>query len=74
MTMTIINVDQMEENLLRRDLLIDEGPIENVIEFAKSFNIHQDITKTTSYNVNIINRIKARLISEGIDLETVRSE
>lgn len=74
MTMTIINVDQMEQNLFRRDLLINEGSIQDVIEFAKSFDIHQDITKTTSYNVNLINRIKERLISEGIDPETVRSE
>jgi hypothetical protein len=51
---------------------IETMPIDAVIVYAKKYNIHR-ISNNEFYLSNIA-RIKARLIADGIDPETVRSE
>ena len=54
------------------DQLIESGPIDELIQYAKEYNIHQE-NGVKSYRDHVA-KIKARLVSEGIDPETVRSE
>jgi len=55
--------------------LIDEGTVDEVIAYAKEYNLHFPIKDNTSFIYKErIARIKARLISEGIDPDTIRNE
>ena len=51
--------------------LIESGPIDELIAYAKEYNIHQE-NGVKSYR-DQVDKIKQRLISEGIDPDTVRS-
>ena len=55
----------------QRDDLIANGPIQEVIDFAKSYGIHQDYDKIASATMHVIEKIKARLIKDGIDPNTI---
>jgi hypothetical protein len=55
-----------------RERIINEGTVDELIDFAKKYNIHQE--GGISIYVQTVNRIKTRLIELGIDPETVRSE
>jgi hypothetical protein len=55
-----------------RERIINEGTVDEVINFAKQYNIHQE--GGVSIYVQTVNRIKTKLIELGIDPETVRSE
>jgi hypothetical protein len=52
--------------------LVDNGPIDEVISFAKQYNIFQ-VSRSSVYT-NLCNKIKARLDREGLPYETVRPE
>ena len=51
---------------------IETMPLDAVIIYAKKYNIHR-ISDNEFYLANV-QRIKARLIADGVDPETVRSE
>jgi hypothetical protein len=51
---------------------IETMPLDAVIIYAKKYNIHR-ISDNEFYLGNV-ERIKARLIADGVDPETVRSE
>lgn len=51
---------------------IETMPLDAVIIYAKKYNIHR-ISDNEFYLGNV-KRIKARLIADGVDPETVRSE
>ena len=66
----MIEVDLVIDEIERIEKLIDSGPINELIEYAKLYNIHQTSTQVL-YNEKC-DRIKQRLIAEGIDPETIR--
>jgi len=70
----MIQVDVVEiiNEIERTEALIDSGPISELIEYAKLYNIHQTSTQIL-YNEKC-ERIKQRLIANNIDPDTVRSE
>ena len=51
---------------------IETMPLDAVIIYAKKYNIHR-ISDNEFYLGNV-KRIKARLLADGVDPETVRSE
>ena len=52
------------------ETLISTGPIDELIEYAKEYNIHQ-VSNSRRYSEQV-KKIKNRLIAEGIDPETIR--
>ena len=52
------------------ETLISTGPIDELIEYAKEYNIHQ-VSNSRRYSEQV-EKIKNRLIAEGIDPETIR--
>ena len=52
--------------------LIDNGNIQDVIDYAKQYNIFQ--TNGTKVYTTMCDKIKARLDREGLSHETVRPE
>lgn len=68
--MRIINVDEYEVN--RVFDFIDNGNIDEVIEFAKKENIWAD--KINRYEQTKVLKIKERLDKEGLNYEIVRPE
>jgi hypothetical protein len=52
------------------ETLISSGPINELIAYAKEYNIHQ-VSNSQRYTEQV-NKIKNRLIAEGIDPETIR--
>jgi recombinational DNA repair protein RecR len=51
------------------DDTITKGTIEEVIAFAKQYNIHQE--STNEYYLSNVKKIKARLTENAIDWETI---
>ena len=66
----MIDLQMVYEHRQKIEQLIEAGPIDELIAYAKEYNIHQE-GGVSSYR-NRVEKIKARLISEGIDPETVR--
>lgn len=66
------NDDNIFEALTKIETLISVGPIADLIEYAKEYNIHQ-VSNSKRYTEQV-NKIKARLIAEGIDPETIRKQ
>lgn len=60
----------MFEKLQAIETLISNGSINELIAYAKEYDIHQT-NGTTRYQEQV-NKIKNRLIAEGIDPETIR--
>jgi hypothetical protein len=60
----------MFEKLQAIETLISTGPIDELIEYAKEYNIHQ-VSNSSRYSEQV-EKIKNRLTAEGIDPETVR--
>jgi hypothetical protein len=54
------------------DALISTGPIDELIDYAKEYNIHQ-VSNSRRYSEQV-DKIKNRLIAEGIDPETIRKQ
>ena len=48
---------------------ITNGTIQEVIDFAKEYDIHQD--STNEYYLSNVEKIKARLAENNIDWETI---
>lgn len=61
---------KMFEKLKAIETLISTGPIDELIAYAKEYNIHQ-VSNSQRYTEQV-NKIKNRLIAEGIDPETIR--
>jgi cob(I)alamin adenosyltransferase len=68
----MIDFTPMLEIRKERERIINEGTVDELIKFAKQYNIHQE--GGISIYVQTVNRIKTRLIELGVDPETVRSE
>lgn len=66
----MFNIPIIHQQLQEIELLITSGPIDELIDYAKEYNIHQT-NGTTRYQEQV-NKIKNRLIAEGIDPETIR--
>jgi hypothetical protein len=62
--------DEMFAELQRIETLIATGPIDELIEYAKEYDIHQ-VSNSKKYTMQV-EKITARLVSEGIDPETIR--
>ena len=62
--------EELFEEITRIETLISTGPINELIEYAKEYNIHQ-VSNSLRYTEQV-NKIKNRLIAEGIDPETIR--
>jgi hypothetical protein len=65
-----MNYDALFTEAIRIETLIATGPINELIEYAKKYNIHQ-VSNSRSYTEQV-EKIKTRLVSEGIDPETIR--
>ena len=68
----IIDMSDLETEIQKIEVLISSGPIDELIEYAKKYDIHQ-ISNSRFYTEQV-NKIKARLIAEGIDPETIRKQ
>lgn len=68
---TTIDLTPLIDYLELRNELIENGDINEVIEFAKSYGIHQDYDKIASATMHTIEQIKQRLIKDGIDPNTI---
>lgn len=66
----MFNTTIIHQKLQEIELLITSGPIDELIDYAKEYDIHQT-NGTTRYQEQV-NKIKNRLIAEGIDPETIR--
>lgn len=62
--------DEMYADIMAIEALISSGPIDELINYAKEYNIHQ-VSNSRSYTEQV-EKIKNRLIAEGIDPETIR--
>jgi hypothetical protein len=62
--------DEIFANLNRIETLIATGPIDELIQYAKEYDIHQ-VSNSKRYTEQV-EKIKIRLVSEGIDPETIR--
>lgn len=60
----------LQQRLQEIELLIASGPIDELINYAKNYDIHQ-ANGTSIYQAQV-NKIKNRLVAEGIDPETIR--
>jgi hypothetical protein len=67
---TTINLDLNVHS--KRIELINNGSLDDLIEFAKSYNIFQ--TSNSRIYTEVCNEIKARLDKEGLSHDTVRPE
>jgi hypothetical protein len=56
-----------------RMVILERGTTDEVIRMAKKYNIHQTGDISRAY-IEMVERIKARLVKDGVDPETVRSE
>ena len=56
-----------------RNVILEKGSTDEVIRMAKKYNIHQTGDVSRSY-IEMVERIKARLVADNVDPETVRSE
>jgi hypothetical protein len=65
-----MNDEQLFAEIIRIETLISNGPIDELIAYAKEYNIHQ-VSNSTRYTEQV-NKIKNRLVAEGIDPETIR--
>ena len=65
-----MNDDEMFADIMRIETLISTGPIDELIAYAKEYNIHQ-VSNSKRYSEQV-DKIKNRLIAEGIDPETIR--
>jgi hypothetical protein len=66
----MFNAIKLHEKLQEIESLITSGPIDELIDYAKDYDIHQ--TNGTSRYYEQVNKIKNRLVAEGIDPETIR--
>ena len=66
----MLHTTKLFEELQRIDALISHGPIDELINYAKEYDIHQQ--NGTSRYYEQVNKIKNRLVAEGIDPETIR--
>jgi hypothetical protein len=62
--------DELFAEILRIETLISDGSVDELIAYAKEYNIHQ-VSNSKRYTEQV-NKIKARLIKENIDPETIR--
>ena len=62
--------DEIFADIERIETLIATGPIDELIEYAKDYDIHQ-VSNSKRYTEQV-EKIKTRLVSEGIDPETIR--
>lgn len=67
-----VDTSELEIEFEKTQLLISSGPINELIEYAKEYNIHQ--VSNSRFYTEQVNKIKARLIAEGIDPETIRKQ
>ncbi len=67
-----MNNDTIFTELTKIETLISVGPIDELIEYAKEYNIHQ-VSNSKRYTEQV-EKIKTRLIAEGIDPETIRKQ
>jgi len=65
-----MNDEQLFAEIIRIETLISTGPIDELIEYAKEYNIHQ-VSNSKRYSEQV-DKIKNRLNAEGIDPETIR--
>ena len=56
-----------------RVVILERGSTDEVIRMAKKYNIHQTGDISRAY-IEMVERIKERLVKDGVDPETVRSE
>ena len=60
----------IEEANIKRNKILTEGTQEEIITFAKEYDIHQ--TSQSIFYTEMCNKIKARLEYYGVDPESVR--
>lgn len=68
----VINLEEINKYLEKVQVLIASGPIDELIEYVKVYDIHQ--VSNSRFYTEQVNKIKARLIAEGIDPETIRKQ
>jgi hypothetical protein len=66
----MFNTTIIHQKMQEIEMLITSGPIDKLLDFAREYDIHQT-NGTTRYQEQV-NKIKARLIKENIDPETIR--
>lgn len=66
----MFNTTVLHQKMQEIELLITSGPIDELIDYAKEYDIHQ--TNGTARYQEQVNKIKNRLVAEGIDPETIR--
>jgi hypothetical protein len=67
-----MNDEQIFQEIMKIEALISTGPIDELIQYAKEYNIHQ-VSNSKRYTEQV-EKIKTRLIAEGIDPETIRKQ
>jgi hypothetical protein len=68
----IIDLREIQLEIEKIEILISVGPIDELIQYAKEYDIHQ-VSNSKRYTEQV-NKIKTRLIAEGIDPETIRKQ
>jgi len=64
-----VDIVGIHNRILQIQDTIQNGTIEEVIAFAKEYNIHQE--STNEYYLSNIQKIKARLAENAIDWQTI---
>ena len=64
-----VDIVGIHNRILQIQDTIQNGTIEEVIAFAKEYNIHQE--STNEYYLSNIQKIKARLDENSIDWQTI---
>lgn len=58
------------DKINEQNRIISEGSKEELVEYAKSYDIHQE--SISQHYIDICNKIKAKLEYYGVDPESVR--
>jgi len=69
---TLEIAQQVNELDSERKRIIAQGTVEELIAFAKEYNIHQ--TSTNAWYLHMCDMIKTKLLYYGVDPESVRQE
>jgi len=71
--MKVKYLSAFEEIRTEEERIINEGTIEELTEFAESYDIHKSIENAVPNYVDYVTRIKARLVDADIDPDTIRN-
>ena len=66
--------DSLEQLKAEEERIINDGTIEELTEFATTYDIHKPTENAVPTYVDYVTRIKARLVDADIDPDTIRNE